>query len=58
MNQVLDGFKKDLSDFRVSHDIWFNEKSLYEDGQVEHAIAWLRDNDFIYEIHNKNLNLK
>ncbi|MDR2444018.1 MAG: arginine--tRNA ligase [Deltaproteobacteria bacterium] len=45
---ILDGIKKDLTDFRVSHDTWFSEKSLYQTGAIEKAIKELKDNGHIY----------
>ena len=48
-DHVLEGIKKDLSKFRVGHDIWFSEKSLYDDFQVDRALDWLRKKNFIYD---------
>ncbi|MCS7232642.1 MAG: arginine--tRNA ligase [Synergistetes bacterium] len=47
--RILEGIKKDLEDFGVKYDVWFSEKSLYENGEVEAAIAYLRERGFIYE---------
>ncbi|MBC8282815.1 MAG: arginine--tRNA ligase, partial [Nitrospinae bacterium] len=48
-NNILEGIKKDLSDFRVSFDNWFSEQSLYKDNSVEGAIEWLRGEGHIYD---------
>ncbi|WEV52750.1 arginine--tRNA ligase [Bifidobacterium sp. ESL0704] len=41
--------QQSMKDFRVNYDVWFHENSLYQDGAVEKAIAWLRDHGDIYE---------
>ncbi|WP_427875861.1 arginine--tRNA ligase [Gardnerella sp. 2492-Sm] len=41
--------RKSMRDFRVSFDVWFHENSLYEDGEVERAIADLRSRGDIFE---------
>ena len=49
VNSLLDVLKKDLADFRVSFDVWFSEKTLYNNHLVEKTVEWLKDNDFTYE---------
>lgn len=39
MNDILDGIKKDLIDFRVEHQHWFSEKSLVDGGQVDATLS-------------------
>jgi arginyl-tRNA synthetase len=46
---ILAGIKKDLSDFRVTFDNWFSEKSLYDNNSVEDAIKWLRKEGHVYD---------
>ena len=46
---VLEMIKKDLEDFGVKFDVWFSEKSLYEDNLVEPAMQALRARDYAYE---------
>ncbi len=46
---ILEGIKEDLNEFRVEFDRWFSEKSLYDDGSVDHAITWLKGENYIYE---------
>ncbi|MEC7786506.1 MAG: arginine--tRNA ligase [Nitrospinota bacterium] len=48
-NNILEGIKKDLCEFRVTFDGWFSEQSLYNDNAVEGAIEWLRDKGHIYD---------
>ncbi len=46
---ILDGIKKDLSHFRVHHDVWFSEKSLVAKGAVEQGFAKLAQANLSYE---------
>jgi arginyl-tRNA synthetase len=46
--KILDGIKKDLSDFRVNFDGWFSEKSLYQRGLVEKAFQELEKAGHLY----------
>ena len=48
-DNVLKGIQKDLTEFRVNFDNWFNEQSLYDDSSVEKAIEWLKGKGHIYE---------
>jgi len=48
-NNILEGIKKDLCEFRVTFDGWFSEQSLYNDNEVEDAIEWLRDKGHVYD---------
>lgn len=48
-NNILEGIKKDLCEFRVTFDGWFSEQSLHNDNKVEGAIEWLRDKGHIYD---------
>ena len=48
-NNILEGIKKDLCEFRVTFDGWFSEQSLYNDNEVEGAIEWLRDKGHVYD---------
>ncbi|MFS0783897.1 arginine--tRNA ligase [Bacillus sp. 1P06AnD] len=41
--------KGDLEDFRVRFDAWFSETSLYENDEIEEALAVLRERGHIYE---------
>lgn len=45
---VLEMIRKDLEDFGVKFDMWFSEKSLYDDGLVEPAMQALKERDYAY----------
>ncbi|MGE4551701.1 MAG: arginine--tRNA ligase [Desulfovibrionaceae bacterium] len=49
MDEILEGIKQDLRDFRVRHDNWFSEKSLLAAGRVEAAFAELRARGMAYD---------
>ena len=52
VDSLLEGLKKDLSDFRVDFDIWFSEKTLYDNNVVEDTVKFLIDNGYTYEKDN------
>ena len=41
--------REDLVALRIEFDEWFNEKTLFVDGQFERSMALLRDNDYVTE---------
>ena len=45
----MENIKKDLGDFGLEYDVFFSEKSLYENGLVEKALESLREQGFVYE---------
>ncbi len=47
--QMLNNIKKDLSDYGISFDEWFSEKSLHEEGLVKKAMNLLLEKDMAYE---------
>lgn len=49
VDYLLNGLKKDLHDFNVEFDIWFSEKSLYANGEVEKTLQYLIDHNCTYE---------
>ena len=49
MNDILDGIKADLRDFRVEHQQWFSEKTLVEGGKVDAAFQALDKAGHTYE---------
>ncbi|MCK5388333.1 MAG: arginine--tRNA ligase, partial [Candidatus Izimaplasma sp.] len=49
VNSLLETLKKDLNDFRVTFDVWFSEKSLYDNNLVEKTIDYLIEHNFTYE---------
>ncbi len=46
---VTEIIRKDLEDFGVTFDVWFSEKSLYDNNMVEPAMKALKDRDYAYE---------
>ncbi len=48
-DRILHGIRKDLDDFRVRFDRWYREKSLHQEGEVQEAIASLREKGLLYE---------
>lgn len=50
VDSLLDELKKDLNDFRVSFDVWFSEKSLYDNNIVKKTIKQLKNDGFTYEL--------
>lgn len=49
VDSLLEELKHDLSDFRVSFDVWFSEKSLYDHDLVNKTVALLTEKGFTYE---------
>lgn len=49
MSKILNGIKADLEHFRVHHDVWFSEKSLVDDGEVEAAFAHLQQQGLSFD---------
>ncbi len=45
--QLADG-RADLEEFGVHFDVWFSERSLYDTGMVQKAVALLEKKDHIY----------
>jgi arginyl-tRNA synthetase len=46
---VLEMIKRDLADFGIKFDVWFSEKSLYNDDLVSRTIALLKSNGYAYD---------
>lgn len=46
---ILEGIKRDLADFGVTHHRWFSEKSLYQRNLVEQALADLERRGRLYD---------
>jgi arginyl-tRNA synthetase len=49
LKKILSGIKKDLKDFGVEFDVWFSEKSLYEQNNLQKVIELLKQRGFLYE---------
>jgi arginyl-tRNA synthetase len=46
---ILTDIRDDLAGFGVVYDRWFSERSLSQDGAIEHALDVLRKNNVVYE---------
>jgi arginyl-tRNA synthetase len=46
---IRDEIEQDLREFGVEFDRWFSEQSLTTDGQIDAALALLRERDMLYE---------
>ncbi len=49
LQSILAGIKKDLNDFGVEFDVWFSEKSLYEEDKLSEMVELLKQRGFLYE---------
>ncbi|AZN39108.1 arginine--tRNA ligase [Paenibacillus albus] len=49
LERELNKIKRDLGNFRVAFDVWYSETSLYKTGQVEQALAALRERGQVFE---------
>ncbi len=49
MQTIFDGIKRDLKDFRVSHERWFSERSLVDSGAVARGFEMLKKSGYSYE---------
>ena len=45
----VDDIRSDLEEFGVVYDVWFSERSLVDAGDVERAVARLRERGHVYE---------
>ncbi len=48
-NAIFSDIKGTLNRLGIIHDVFYNEKSLYEDGEVDAVIQALRDKDLVYD---------
>ncbi|MCF6505974.1 arginine--tRNA ligase [Blastococcus sp. MG754426] len=46
---MLDEIRRSMQGFGVDFDVWFSEKSLYDSGAVDKALATLREQGHVYE---------
>ena len=49
LEEITDNIRRDLAEFGVEYDRWYSERSLYEIGEVDKAIATLTEGGYIYE---------
>lgn len=47
--KILEGIKKDLKDFGVEFDVWFSERSLYEQNKLQEVMELLKQRGFLYK---------
>ncbi|MEW5723262.1 MAG: arginine--tRNA ligase [Thermodesulfobacteriota bacterium] len=47
--RILEGIKEDLARFGVAYQVWFSEKSLLQDGQLQAALDDLKARGHLYE---------
>ena len=52
LGKMMVGIKEDLRSLKVDFDDWFVERSLYEDGQYDKAMAMLRDGGYVVKREN------
>jgi arginyl-tRNA synthetase len=49
LTTILKDIREDLAEFGVHYQDWFSERSLLSNGTVEHTIAKLKANGYVYE---------
>jgi arginyl-tRNA synthetase len=49
LGDILADIRDDLAEFGVRYDCWFSERSLADDGAIDHALDLLRRNGVVYE---------
>lgn len=49
VDYLLEGLKNDLNDFNVTFDVWFSEKTLYDQNAVDATLQYLIENGYTYE---------
>ena len=49
LSDILADIRDDLEQFGVRYDCWFSERSLADDGAIDHALDLLRKNGVVYE---------
>jgi arginyl-tRNA synthetase len=49
LGDILADIRDDLAEFGVRYDSWFSERSLADDGAIDHALDLLRRNGVVYE---------
>ncbi|SFI68737.1 arginine--tRNA ligase [Thermoflavimicrobium dichotomicum] len=47
--KLLAKIRQDLERFRVTFDVWYSERSLYESGEIEEVIGELKEKGYTYE---------
>jgi arginyl-tRNA synthetase len=47
--KILDGTRRDLKKLRVDFDVWYSEKTLYENGQFDKVMKLLKQGGYLAE---------
>ena len=47
LRKMLDAIRADMADLRVSYDVWFSERTLYEEGQYQRSMKLLSDAGYL-----------
>jgi arginyl-tRNA synthetase len=45
----LKKIKQDLSLLNITHDVWFSERTLYQDGSIDEVLERLKEREMVYE---------
>ncbi len=49
LEKNISNLKKDLANYRINYDVWFNESSIHENGEVAETIGILKKSHLTYE---------
>ena len=49
LEKNISNLKKDLANYRINYDVWFNESSIHENGEVAETIEILKKSHLTYE---------
>ena len=49
LESIRDEIRDDLEEFGVSFDRWFSEQTLHDEGQIDEALAVLKERGMLYE---------
>lgn len=47
--KMLENIKDDLNEFGIEFDVWFSERTLHENNEIEESVRVLRDRGYIYD---------
>jgi arginyl-tRNA synthetase len=49
LTKIMAGIREDLKNLRVEYDVWYSEKTLYENGQFDQVMKLLKEKGYIAE---------
>ena len=49
LNSIVSDIRDDLSEFGVTFDTWYSERSLFDDAKIDQAIEKLKTSEHLYE---------